>query len=370
MFGTPFPHAFGLDIGDFSIKLVQLRNVSFRYRRPAFYIETARSVAVPAGLITNGEVQDIEAVRGIIAKLLEGPNKKKPAKSPWVVASLPETKSFLSTITIPKSYTEILDEDVIVAAKRSIPFDEEVDYIDWQIIPSADASVQPGYTQVLVGICPKSVSDTYTFLLESLGLGVMALEIEGLSIARSMITANKVYEGEARAILDLGAARSSVIIYDQNALQLSISLPFSGELINTLLTKTHGVVYDEAEKIKREIGLRFDQKESAYWATIVQAGEQLVKQVQDAIHYYRTHRQGTNPITHITMCGGAARMAGLEEYLSTSLNIEAKQGNVLKNLTVSEKKQPLSQEDALSYATAIGLGIRAADNPFFMIDTL
>jgi hypothetical protein len=42
---------------------------------------------------------------------------------------------------------------------------------------------------------------------------------------------------------------------------------------------------------------------------------------------------------------------------------------VWKNLS-AKKQIPISDEESLGYATAIGLALRAADNPFFKHDTI
>ena len=89
MFTNPFPNAFGLDLGDLSVKLVQLRNRSIWHREPCYDLVNFRSISLPHGLIANGELQKPEEVRKKIQSLLHGRNKKeKPiicpkCKSPY-----------------------------------------------------------------------------------------------------------------------------------------------------------------------------------------------------------------------------------------------------------------------------------------------
>ena len=171
----PFPHAFGVDIGDLSIKLVQLRNLSLRHGRPTYELETSRSISLPPGLIINGEIQEPEKVRKYLEHLLMGSRKDmKPVRSRWVVGSIPDTQGFLKLITINKKEEEIIEEDILILAKKHIPFDEEEYYVNWQVMPEENSA----NTKVLLGASPKRISDMYTYLLESLGLGVIALEIE------------------------------------------------------------------------------------------------------------------------------------------------------------------------------------------------
>ncbi|KKW42677.1 MAG: Type IV pilus biogenesis protein PilM [Candidatus Magasanikbacteria bacterium GW2011_GWA2_56_11] len=363
MLSNPFPHAFGLDIGDLSLKLVQLDNLGGCWRGPRYRIRVLRSLRLPYGLIVNGELVQPEQVRHYIAKLLAGTKQgEKPVKSPWVVACLPEAKTFVKLITVGKAPEEIIEDDIMLEAKRHIPFaDEDKYYLDWHALPCAEGSGE--CTRVLIGACPQNIADSYTYLLESLGLGVVGLEIEALAIVRTMITAGKVYAGEARGILDLGAARSSLIIYDNDSVQFSTSLNFSGEIITTAIQQAAAVAYEKAEADKLRSGLALEGHERAH-AGVLKLAENLARDIDRAINFYYTHFPRANRITHITMCGGSARLVKLPELLTHCLKIDCAPGLPWKNL--SEDKHISAPQfpdiEPLTYATAIGLALRAADN--------
>jgi type IV pilus assembly protein PilM len=367
MFVSPFPNAFGLDIGDLSIKLVQLRNLSYRFRKPTYDLISLRSISLPHGLIVNGELIKPEEVRHYIEKLLHGKQGEKPIKSPWVVSSLPEKQGFMKLISLHKPAEDIIEDDIIIESKKHIPFEEDGSYyLDWQIVPSEEDAQDVTY--VLIGAIPKLIADSYTYLLESLGLGVMALEIEALSIARTLITAEKKYEGEARALLDIGATRSSLVLYDHDKIQFSTSFPYSGELLTTALTQQFHVEYEQAEDLKKKNGLSYSKGVHG-WDMCMKLTLEFANDIQKDLQFYYSHFNNTNRVTHITMCGGGSTLLHLEEVLSTELKIECKQGNVWKNLfTKSKIEIPFSA--SLGYATSIGLALRAADNPFFKYDTI
>lgn len=367
MFNNPFPNAFGLDIGDLSIKLVQLENRSFGLRRANYRVVDTRSINLPPGLIVNGEIEKPEEVRKRIIYLLNKKINKKIIKSPWVVASLPESKSFIKLIKTDLSPDNLLPEDIRDMAKKHIPYDNEEDYyIEWQIMPNLDNSKK---TRILIGAIPKKIADIYTYLLESVGLGVIALEIEALAIARSMITANKEYTNEARIILDLGATRSSLIVFDQDIIQFSTSIPFSGEIITTALSQELHISHEEAEKIKISQGLGYKRRSNRAWHIMSKMTDDLVTNIKNVINFYYSYFPDNNRVTHITMCGGGSNLNKLPEILSKKLGIECRPGRSWKNLN-SKKPIKMSQSESLSYSTAIGLALRAADNPFLTHDTI
>lgn len=363
MFSSPFPGAFAIDMGDLSLKVVQLKNTTRTARHPSYDIVNIRSTSLPAGFIVNGELEQPEQVRKYLQHLLAGSKEHKPIKSRWVAASIPDTQGFIKLIHIDKKEDDIIEEDILYAAKRHLPFDIDEYYIDWQVMP--EHSLGENTTDVLIGAAPKRIADMYTYLFESIGLGVVALEIEALSTARAMITANKTYENEARAILDLGATRSSLIIADHGHIQFSISLPYSGEIVTTAIAQKLHISHDEAERKKIEDGLEFQKGEA--WTVMAELTDRLALEIQKGLQFYASHFPQPNAVTHITMCGGASTLKKLDALLSLKLNIVAKPGIVHKNLGLKkEPARPLKH----SYATAIGLAIRAADNPFSMNDSV
>jgi type IV pilus assembly protein PilM len=366
MFFNPFPNAIGMDINDLSIKVVQLNNISKRRRGPSYELVTARNTQLPHGLIVNGTLEKPEPVRKYISHLLKKrTGSEKPIKAPWVVASLPDNQGFLKLIKLDKEPGDIIEEDILIASKKHVPFEEDEYYLDWQIVPNHESDTE--HTSVLLGSIPKNIADMYTYLLESLGMAVIALEIGALSSARAMITANKVYTGEARAILDIGATQSTITIFDHDHIQFNSSLSYSGEALTTSIAQKLSTSYDEAEMKKKAYGLEYTKNKS--WPILAELTDQLVGQIEKTLDFYYSHFPNTNKITHITMCGGGSALKNLDKILSLKLKIPAKPGNVWKNL-FSPKTINISNKKSLRFTKAIGLALRAADNPFFNNDTI
>lgn len=367
MFLNPFPNAFGLDIGDLSIKAALLRNTTRRRFERSFEPVVCRSTKLPPGLVENGIIQEPEKVRKYIQHLLHDVlADAHPIRSQWVVGGLPDVQTFLKRIDIDKPPTDVIDEDVAFAAKKHIPFGEDEYYIDWQMMPGNGSSEK---TSVLIGAVPKRIADMYTYLLESLGLGVIALEMESIAVARTMITAEKTYEGEACGILNLGATRTSFTVYDHGQIQFSVSLPFSGERITNEIVRQCHMSYETAEEQKIAVGLEYKKEYKNCWSSITQMIEALTREIQKATRYYETHFAGTNRITHITMCGGGAKMKRLDRILAVKLKTAAAAGNPWKNLA-GRGHPPLSPDVSIGFTAAIGLAMRAAANPFFLNDAL
>lgn len=356
---NPFTGAFGLNIGDLSIKLVQLAPSAF-YRRQYFKIKELRTISLPPGLIVNGEIQQPEFVRKKLLYLLGKEGEKfKPIRSSWVVANLPESKTFLKLIDIESEDNSLTSVDVAYHAKKHMPFEMEDANLDWQIITPAANSKK---TQVLIGAAPKMIVDAYTYLLESAGLNPITLETEASAISRSMITEDKDYTGQARAILDLGGSRSSLIIFDNNTIQFSSTLNFSGEIVTSAIEQELKIERGRAEDLKIKNGLKYDAHNPKYLTAVSKIVENLIGELRTAFLFYKEHFNNVNAIKRITLCGGVANWENIDNFISRQLKISTHSGHPWKNLR-NKELYDYDKNKSLPMACVIGLALRAMQNP-------
>ncbi|EKD42952.1 MAG: Cell division protein FtsA [uncultured bacterium] len=357
IFGNPFENAFGLDIGDLSLKLVELSVHQKNDNITNYQIKNATSIPLPAGYIVNGEIQQPEMVRQKLLQLLSKGNRGKKITSPYVVADLPEPKTFLTSIEMDMASDQITKEDVLYQCQKNLPLDLNETYVDWQISPIKTAGET---TRVLIGAVPKITADSYTYLLESANLQPIAFEIEPLAIARSLMTEIKT---GAKAILDLGATRSAIIIYDASGVCFSTSIQFSGELINTALTQRLKIDYKNAEQMKIKNGLNYADDCPNYLKIVDELIIQLITDIQKIINYYQTHYLPANMINQIDLCGGLSEMPNLLPTLSRRLGINCSFGKAWQYV-VFDKKTEVDKQIGLTMVSALGLAMRATINPY------
>lgn len=358
MLKNPFDGAFGLNIGDSSIKLVQLGRKRHLGRGHYFVIKEIRTTELPIGCVANGEIQQPDVVAGKIRQLLTKQKHAKAIKSPWVVASLPVTKTFLKLITIESPPEEVTEEIVKFEASKHLPFNICDVYLDWQIV-GTDTEPRSD-TRVLIGAAPKNIVESYFGLLASIDLQPLALEIEDMSIARALITARKNYQGEARAILDLGGSRSSMIIYDKGSIQFSSMINFSSNLVDTILMQKMNIDRRKAEELKIKNGLSYNADYPLYLKTMMEIADKLTENVYQVLLFYRDHFTSPNPITRITLTGGLASMTNLSDMLAEKLKTDTVLGHAWKNL-FNEKLDQQDDKNGLLLAPAIGLALRATN---------
>jgi type IV pilus assembly protein PilM len=355
---NPFPDAFGLDIGDLSIKLVQFYQHSFLPKKLGLKIKEIREVSLQPGLIVNGEIVQPELVRKKILHLLGKAGSLKPISSPWVVADLPEPKTFLKLIEVATPEKELMYEDISYHAKKHVPFDIEETYLDWRVIESSGLVRKT--LKVLIAAVPKISADSYTYLLEAAGLSPVALEIEAVPIVRTLFAEENPPVEKATAILDFGATRSSLIIYDHGHIQFSTSLRFSGELLTTSISQALKLSHQESEVMKIEQGLKYDRKNSKYLKATSSIVSKLIVNISENLAFYTDHFTDPNPIGQIIISGGSSKLLNLDRILTQKLRLPVKIADVWQHI---QPPRAASQINGPSFISAIGLGLRALRNP-------
>jgi len=282
---------FGLDISDRALRLIKLNK-----KGKKILISSYNDLAIPAEIIKNGEIKNGEKLIKLLNQLVKSAKGKK-IKSKNVITVLPETKTFIKVIKIPATDNKDQLPDLVKEEiKNHIPLNIDEIYLDWQILKQNSDSIQ-----LLVGAAAKNIVDSYFSVLEKSGLTPYVFEIEGAAIIRSLITAN---DKKARIIIDFGAMRTGLIVYDQGTIQFTASLPISGNKITQTISKTLRLDIEKAEKSKVVCGLDPKKCEGALLKILLKSMENLTGQIKKAMVFYKTNFSESNQIAEIVLCGG------------------------------------------------------------------
>lgn len=349
MLFNPFSGAFGLEISDSSLKLVCVRK-NFRGR---LFPYAQHKAALPEGSIVRGEIEKPEeAVRVLKELIMKGFGRRPP--SPWVVASLPEPKTFYKVIPFETPVREVTDALVREAVPAHIPVPLEELALSWEIV-----GTHGGKSWVAVGATPTHTADLYTYTLESAGLRVLALDLETLALARAVLP-NGPPPDEAVALLDIGATRAHLVVADWGTVQFTLVLPFSGELLTNRIAEATGVSREEAEEIKRTCTLDAEACDPVISAAVTPAIETLSAQVKEGLTFFREHFEEAHPVHEIILSGGGANVRGLDRVLAGAFKRKVTIGNPWAAL---DAEAAVPKTESLPMGVACGLALRAFEIP-------
>ena len=341
---------FGLDVSDLSIKILQLEkdNESSKVRSYA-------SVAVSPGDILDGEIIGKEAVASRIKEVVRkaGPKKIKTKKA---VCSLPEAKSFLRLINVPKMSEEEIKEAIKWEMEANIPLPLDQVYYDWQVLDRC-LNCEKGKMSVVVLAMSKKIVDQFLEVLEMAGLEAVSLEVESIAQMRSLVRGG---DDETDLIVDFGGKRTSFLFSISKIPCFTSGIPLSAQVLTDSISKKMVVSAKEAEKIKKESGIGSFIEEDPIFKAVEPVLENMATEIEKTIEFYLSGLKYSKSINKIILCGGGANTKGLVPYLSKRLKRDVEIGDPWINFMTKEKKNIpiISKEESIQYSTAIGLAIK------------
>lgn len=345
-----------LDISDYSLKACKLSK-----RGRDIYLDRIKQVKVPNGHIKNGRIIKQKEVAGLISQLLRRV-QGKGRKNNFVNTVLPDHDTFVKLVEVEKAKSEDqFVENIYKEVAHHIPYGIDEVYLDWQkIITDSPKTLE----QVLMGVCPKNIVDEYTKVLHLAGYIVKSFEIEALPITRSVFDLRKLNKESLSnrniMVIDLGAARSSLIFWREQSLNLdivefSVSLPISGTQINRLIEQKLKLSIEQADKFKVKCGLNRSGSCKGVLLTLLQPLlHDLVKRLKHSIYFHNSYFEGAS-VNQIILCGGGANLIGLDKYLEEQIGLPVEIADALINL---KNNDAVPQAESVAYCTVIGLGLK------------
>ncbi|MBI2450379.1 MAG: pilus assembly protein PilM [Candidatus Nealsonbacteria bacterium] len=318
-FLTLKPEVFGLDISDLSLRIIKLK------RRGDFLnLASFDEAEIQPGIIESGEIKNESVLVEIIKKAIAGVKGEK-LKTKYITASLPEEKTFMQVIQLPKMEEGEAQKSVYFEAENYIPMPVEKAYVDSQIVYPLKNHLN--HLDVLLAAVPKETVDSYLSVLKKSGLSPLVLESESQAVARALIKDGK--SSEPVLLLDLGSSATTFIIFSGYSIRFTTSL---------LITPRKDNLGNLAEQIKKY--LDYYQTHSAH--------EHLASSLDG------------RGVARIILCGSGANLKGLDDFLAQKLNLPVALGNPWVNILPHPLKEvpELSYGDSLKYTAALGLALR------------
>lgn len=366
------PEAFGLDISDLSLKIIKLKKRGkFLLNRGAITRSGATGLCLASfgesvikpGIIEKGEIKNEEALAKIIKRAVTEV-KGETINSKYAIASLPEEKAFLQVIQLPIMKEEETKKAVYFEAENYVPMPVGKVYLDSQIIPPVVDHLD--HLDVLIAALPQKTVNPYASCLKKAGLIPKVLEIESLAVARAIVKNES--SPSPVFLIDLGATRTSFIIFSGHSLRFTSSVQISSQLFTEAISKTLKIDLKSAEKLKLKYGIQADKKSKKVFKALAPALADLVKQIKKYFNYYQTHASHEHlsidgkGVRKIFLCGGGANLKGLTDFLSLELKIPTELANPWINILPEPLKEvpELPYEESLRYTTALGLALRGS----------
>ena len=348
------PEAFGLDISDFSVRFAKLKKVKNNIAQLVSFGEEK----IPKGIVEGGEIKSKSELCRIIKKAISCPNGQK-LKINRVISSLPEEKSYIDVIQLPILSLKETENAIRHEAENHIPLPIDEVYLGWEKVESSFN--QNKYQEVLIAAAPKNLVNDYISVLKGAGLEIFGLEIECLAIIRSL--AGKREMPGHFLVIDFGGSRTTFIFYSGQSVRFTATIAFSSQYLSEGVSRKLNIALKDGEKLKIKNGLNGDKKIRDILNPEL---EKLAEEIKNCFEYYCTHEDknhllvsGAKP-EKIFLCGEAANLKGLVDFLGKQLKLEVGLADSFSNISREPAKgvPKLNFNKSLAYTTALGLALR------------
>jgi len=342
----------GIDISDFSVKIIGLEKRGNEIK--IFYFQKEE---IPENAIEKGEIKDgkmaTEAMQKIFLKLKEKKiNFKKGA------ISLPEEKSFVDIIKLPVlKEEERLASMVAMEAENIIPFPLSDVYFDFEKVETTAKLLK--CQEVILTACPQKIVDSYIDIFQAVGFLPTAIEVESFSIARAITEKDFFYS--PFLFDDFGETRTTLGIFAGKNLRFTSTIQTSSGQLTKSIADFLDISLANAEELKQKEGL-LGKKE--VFEAMIPFLTDMIEQMKHYIDYYQTHSEKCQEFSNkksfkkILFCGEGANLKGIIEFLSKELDLEVEKADPLVNLSIKHSLLGFTKEKALGFTTAIGLALR------------
>jgi type IV pilus assembly protein PilM len=344
----------GIDISDRSIKIIRLDGGRRRLLTHCWH-------EVPEHLIEQGVVRQKDQMAKVLQTALQKCRLSKTLAGEVVVASIPESESFLRVIDIPDMDEQEVNESVQWEVAQHIPFGIENVYVDWQWAGEggkasafeALADKSAGRREILVGATEKRVVDPLLELLHELKLDVAALELESQAIIRSLISPALRHQA-GLLVVDLGGSATNVVIHDRGTIRFTATLrKGSFDLIRKLSS-------DQQKEVSGPPPEALSPNLDPIQVKLQAGLDELVVEIRGIVEFY-TGLNAQHRVNEILLTGGGANLPGLDTtFLRYFDDVHIQRGDPWVNVWAHRSKGegPLNLHESVHYATAIGLALR------------
>jgi type IV pilus assembly protein PilM len=268
-----------------------------------------------------------------------------------IVANVPETKSFVRVIQIPRMSDADAENAIPFEAENFIPLPIDQVYLDWQKLGEAEDKMN-----ILIIASPKEYIDSYLGIFDKAGLTSMALEVESQSCARSFIAEESK---DNVLIVDISASRTNLIMVENGHLQFSSTIPIAGNNFTESIAKGLGISNLKAEVVKVKVGIANTAEYPNIKILLLPVLNNLIAEIKNILQFQSQH--SSNKVSKILLAGGGAKLSNIAEFMAPEFAVNPGAEIELANPWIHFKNlqnPPLSPYESLEFGTVIGLARR------------
>ncbi|MBO9491556.1 pilus assembly protein PilM [Endozoicomonas sp. G2_1] len=343
------PVMVGIDIGTHSVKAVLLGQ-----NGDGYVLEAVAMEPMPRGAVIDREIQDIEAVGNVIAKVRKKINASVKQASTAVSGQTVITKVIYMDVNLSE---DELASQIEIEADSLIPYPLDEVSLDFESLDVNESD--PTKVNVLLSAARTESVEARVSALETGGFETKVVDVEGYAMSRAYDLVLPMLPDDADkklvAMIDIGASMTLFSVMDAGKHIYSRDQAFGGEQYTRSIVSYYNQSFEEAElsKVNRDLPPNYTFEVLAPFHTV------LVQQIRRAIQMFLTS-SGKEKIDYLVVSGGTAHVEGIEELLNEELGIHTVMATPFSNMEISDS---INQDELAQIShqlmVASGLALRS-----------
>jgi type IV pilus assembly protein PilM len=341
----------GLDIGDSSIKIVELKDLG---RGRGFQLAKMGWEPLSSEAIVDGAIMDSQLVIETIQRLVQ----RLRIRTQQVSTALSGHSVIVKRISLPVMSEAELSESIHWEAEQYIPFDIEDVNLDYEILEGSSLSGE-GNMDVLLAAAKKDKINDYTSVVSQAGLTPTTVDIAAFAL-QNAFEANYEFEPQqVVALVDVGAAVTSISVLHGGTSVYWRDINIGGNQYTDAIQKELNLSTDQAERLKR--GEEIDGVPYERVLPILAAvNEDVGNEIQKTLDFFKQISAADEPLDRLFLTGGTAQVVHLKEALGTRLNTQVELLNPFRRIPPAGRdvSAELVNEMMPTASVAVGLALR------------
>jgi len=350
--------AVGIDIGSSAIKVVEIKK-----KEGKAVLETYGAIALgPYADLDAGRVASLPIEKVVLA--LQEVLKQSGVTGTSLALSIPVQSSLIFTLELPAQIqnTEIATI-VPTEARKYIPVPITEVSIDYFILPKKESSFEEmnnadllsepeDKINVLVVATQNDAVARYRSIVSQCSLTASFFEIEIFSSIR----ANFEHELSPVLLMDFGASRTKLSIVEFGMVKSYHTIDRGGADISSSISKSLGVPFSEAEKMKKEFGFFGNPVEKSLADIIKVHIDYIFSETNNVLLGYEKKYNRT--ISKVIFTGGGSLLKGLKEIAVNNFRAEIEIGHPFSKVNAPAFLGKVLETIGPEFAIALGLALR------------
>ncbi len=326
------PVTVGLDIGS-----VAVRAAAVDSRKSKLILRRFAEMPLPPGSVEAGELIDEDAVAEAVAALWK--RAKLPKKR--VVIGTANQRVIVRQVDVPQMSEEELAEALPFQVQDSIPMPVEEARLDFIPIEEFTTPEGEAMMSILVVAAHQEVVEGLVRVASAASIAPLAVDLQPFALVRAAIGAELPLAEEApQGIVDIGGTITQIVFVRAGVARFVRILPRGGDAFTTTLATGLGIEVDEAESLKRRLGVvrdgetePGDEQEEAARRLLTAEADSLIDEIRGSVNFY-LGQSGEPALERIVVAGNGARLPHLAARLGRDLDTPIEAAKVLERVDV------------------------------------